>query len=132
MAQQEGPAMAARVARGMVMYARRNGNAPQQSGILRHRAHLTDLVHRAQDIVDERFRERLPLTELSHAVGVSERTLTRAFTDSLQLSPLRYQQLLRLEEAESLIEHGSTVESAAAAVGFDDARMLRRLRSHRP
>lgn len=89
-------------------------------------------MHRAQDIVDERFRERLPLAELSHAVGVSERTLTRAFTDSLQLSPLRYQQLLRLEEAESLIEHGSTVESAAAAVGFDDARMLRRLRSRRP
>lgn len=130
-AQQEGPAMAARVARGMVMYARRNGNAPQQSGILRYRAHLADVVHRAQDIVDQRFRERLPLSELSHAVGVSPRTLTRAFTESVRLSPLRYQQLLRLEEAESLIEHGSTVEAAAAAVGFDDARMLRRLRSRR-
>lgn len=128
-AQQEGPAMAARVARGMVMYSRRNGNAPQQSGILRHRAHLADVVHRTQDILDERFREPLPLAELSHRVGVSPRTLSRAFTEAIQLSPLRYQQLLRVEEAESMIEHGSTVEAAALAVGFDGARMLRRLRS---
>ncbi len=128
-AQQEGPAMAARVARGMVMYTRRNGNAPQESSILRHRAHLSDVVHQAQDVLDERFRERLPLVDLARSVGVSERTLTRAFSDAVQLTPLRYQQLLRLEEAQSLIQHGSTVESAAAAVGFDDARMLRRLRA---
>jgi transcriptional regulator GlxA family with amidase domain len=42
---------------------------------------------------------------------------------------LRYQQELRLERAEHLIGHGATVESAARAVGFEDARMLRRLRS---
>jgi transcriptional regulator GlxA family with amidase domain len=44
-------------------------------------------------------------------------------------TPLRYQQLLRVERAEYLIGHGSTVESAARAVGFADARMLRRLRA---
>ncbi|WP_427016320.1 GlxA family transcriptional regulator [Pseudarthrobacter sp. P1] len=128
-AQQEGPAVAARVARGMVMYTRRNGTAPQQSAILRHRGHLSDVVHHAQDVLDERFRERLPLAEVAREVGVSARTLTRAFSEAVQLSPLRYQQLLRLEEADALIQHGSTVEAAAAAVGFDDARMLRRLRA---
>ncbi|MDQ6754656.1 MAG: DJ-1/PfpI family protein [Actinomycetota bacterium] len=128
-AEQEGPAAAARVARGMVMYTRRNGNAPQESTILRHRAHLSDVVHQAQNLLDERFRERLPLHDVARQVGVSERTLTRAFAQAVQLSPLRYQQLLRVEEAESLIQHGSTVEAAALAVGFDDARMLRRLRS---
>jgi transcriptional regulator GlxA family with amidase domain len=48
------------------------------------------------------------------------------------MTPLRYQQLLRLERAEHLIGHGSTVEAAAHAVGFQDARMLRRLRHARP
>ncbi|MEV7623479.1 hypothetical protein [Actinoplanes sp. NPDC089786] len=43
--------------------------------------------------------------------------------------PDRYQQSLRLERAEHLIGHGSTVEAAARAVGFGDARMLRRLRN---
>jgi transcriptional regulator GlxA family with amidase domain len=45
------------------------------------------------------------------------------------MTPLRYQQTLRLERAENLIAHGSTVEAAARSTGFDDARMLRRLRS---
>jgi transcriptional regulator GlxA family with amidase domain len=42
---------------------------------------------------------------------------------------LRYQQTLRLERAESLIAQGSSVAAAARAVGFEDARMLRRLRA---
>ena len=44
------------------------------------------------------------------------------------MTPLRYQQELRVERAEHLIGHGATVEAAARAVGFADARMLRRLR----
>lgn len=123
-----GAVAAARVAREMVVYARRNGDELQDSVMLRHRAHLNDLGHRVQDVIDSRFAERLPLRMLAADVGVSERTLTRAFTAATGLTPLRYQQLLRLERAEHLIGHGSTVEAAARAVGFDDARMLRRLR----
>ncbi len=46
-----------------------------------------------------------------------------------ELTPLRYQQTLRLERAEHLISHGATVDAAARSVGFEDARMLRRLRA---
>jgi transcriptional regulator GlxA family with amidase domain len=74
----------------------------------------------------------LTLAELASAGGVSERTLTRAFGRSTGLTPLRYQQLLRLERAEHLIGSGATVEAAARDVGFGDARMLRRLRSRGP
>ena len=124
-----GPAAAARVARQMVIFARRNGDEPQESAMLRHRGHLSDVVHRVQDQIDLRFTERLPLTDLADTGGVSPRTLTRLFGDATGLTPLRYQQTLRLERAEHLIGHGATVESAARAVGFEDARMLRRLRS---
>ncbi|MDQ1289521.1 MAG: hypothetical protein QG622_3087 [Actinomycetota bacterium] len=124
-----GPAAAARAARAMVVYARRNGDAPQESVMLRHRSHVSDVVHRVQDLVDARFAEPLRLADLATAAGVSERTLTRAFVHAIGLSPLRYQQLLRLEHAEHLIGGGSTVEAAARSAGFADARMLRRLRS---
>ncbi|MDH6135587.1 transcriptional regulator GlxA family with amidase domain [Kitasatospora sp. MAA4] len=130
LAVRHGPTMAARVARSMVVYARRNGDEPQASAMLRHRSHLSDTVHRVQDLIDTRFAEPLSLAELSACAGVSERTLTRLFgraTDGL--TPLRYQQTLRLERAEHLISHGTTVEAAAREVGFDDARMLRRLRA---
>jgi Transcriptional regulator containing an amidase domain and an AraC-type DNA-binding HTH domain len=129
-ATRHGPAVGARVARDMVVYARRNGHEPQTSAMLRYRSHLDDTVHRAQDLLDARFDRPLPLPELAAAVGVSERTLTRLFgraTDGL--TPLRYQQALRLERAEHLISHGATVDAAAHAVGFEDARMLRRLRA---
>ncbi|WP_433889216.1 GlxA family transcriptional regulator [Streptomyces sp. CA-111067] len=123
-----GPGEAARAARQMVVYARRNGDEQQASAMLRHRAHLSDAVHRTQDVIDARFADRLALSELAAGAGLSARTLTRRFTASTGRTPLRYQQELRLERAEHMIAHGATMEAAAHAVGFQDPRMLRRLR----
>ncbi|MFJ3754941.1 MULTISPECIES: GlxA family transcriptional regulator [unclassified Streptomyces] len=131
-ATRHGPALAAQVARDMVVYARRNGHDPQASAMLRYRSHLDDTVHHAQDLLDARFDQALPLSALAAAVGVSERTLTRLFTRATGgLTPLRYQQTLRLERAEHLIGHGATTDAAARAVGFEDPRMLRRLRARK-
>lgn len=126
-----GPGAAAKVARSMVVYARRNGHERQTSAMLRHRSHLSDVVHRVQDLIDSRFTEPLPLAHLAAASGVSVRTLTRLFGDATGMTPLRYQQTLRLERAEHLIGQGATVEAAARGAGFQDARMLRRLRAGR-
>ncbi|AZP22153.1 helix-turn-helix domain-containing protein [Streptomyces aquilus] len=128
-AARHGPAVAAKVARDMVVYARRNGHDAQSSAMFRHRSHLDDTVHHVQDLIDARFDHPLPLPALASAVGVSERTLTRLFTRATGLTPLRYQQTLRLERAQHLIGHGATLEAAARSVGFEDARMLRRLRA---
>jgi transcriptional regulator GlxA family with amidase domain len=130
-AARDGPAAAARVAREMVVYARRNGDEHQASAMLRHRNHLSDVAHHAQDRIETAFTAPLALADLARACGVSERTLTRRFTQATGTTPLRYQQVLRLERAEHLIGHGATVEAAARAVGFQDARMLRRLRAAR-
>ncbi|HEX2143240.1 MAG TPA: helix-turn-helix domain-containing protein [Glycomyces sp.] len=113
----------------MVVFARRNGHEPQASAMLRHRSHLSDTAHRVQDRIDTHYSEPLRLADLAADCGVSQRTLTRQFTSAVGTTPLRYQSLLRLERAEHLIGQGVTVESAARAVGFADARMLRRLRA---
>lgn len=124
-----GPAAAARVARSMVVYARRNGDDQQASAMLRHRAHLSDVVHRVQNLIDARFTDTLPLAGLADGCGVSQRTLTRLFVQATGMTPLRYQQTLRVERATHLIGQGVTVDAAARATGFGDARMLRRLRA---
>jgi transcriptional regulator GlxA family with amidase domain len=129
LARRHGPGFAARIAREMVVYARRNGDEHQTSAMLRFRSHLSDTVHCVQNVIDARFTQPLTLGELASAGGVSKRTLTRAFVRATGLTPLRYQQLLRLERAEHLIGRGATVEAAGRDVGFTDARMLRRLRS---
>ena len=112
----------------MVVYARRNGDEQQASAMLRHRNHLSDFAHRAQDSIESRFADTLPLADLAADCGVSERTLTRRFVAATGMTPLRYQQVLRVERAQHLIGQGATVEAAARTVGFADARMLRRLR----
>ncbi|WP_232666476.1 GlxA family transcriptional regulator [Pseudonocardia sp. TRM90224] len=128
-AEDHGPAVAARVARTLVVPARRNGSAPQASVMLRHRDHLADTVHRALDVLDARFADPLPLDELAAALGVSPRTLTRRFHAATGTTPLRYQHELRLEKAGELQAQGWSQDAAARAVGFTDGRMLRRLRS---
>lgn len=127
--QRDGAALAAKVARAMVIFGRRNGDAAQLGAMLRFRDHLRETVHRAQNLIDSRFDSHLPLADIAAECAVSERTLTRAFREATGLTPLRYQQLLRLERAEQLVLSGATLESAARSVGFDDARMLRRLRA---
>lgn len=124
-----GPAAAASIARTMVVYARRNGDEQQNSALLRYRAHISDAVHQVQDVIEARLTDRLPLAELAQVAGCSERTLTRLFGRATGMTPLRYQQTLRWERAEHLVAGGATMESAARAVGFEDARMLRRLRA---
>ena len=96
--------------------------------MLRHRNHVSELAHRAQDHIEARFTSPLPLADLARDCGVSERTLTRRFVAATGLTPLRYQQVLRLERAEHLLGQGATADAAARTVGFTDARMLRRLR----
>ncbi len=127
-ATRHGPAVAAGVARAMIVPVRRHGDERQASAVLRHRAHPDDVVHRVQDLIDARFTERLPLAELARAAGCGERTLTRLFVQATGMTPLRYQQALRVERVEHLVGHGATVDAAARAVGFADARMVRRLR----
>lgn len=95
----------------------------------RCRSHLSDVVHRLQDVIDARFTEPRPFSQLAAEAGVGKRTMTRRFTRAAGMTPLRYQSLRRLERAEHRIGRGATVEAAARAVGFADARMLRRLRA---
>jgi transcriptional regulator GlxA family with amidase domain len=128
-ATRHGPATAAAIARTMVVYARRNGDDQQASVLLRHRSHVNETVHRIQDVIESRLADRLSLTDLATLAGCSERTVTRLFGKATGMTPLKYQQALRVERAEHLIGQGATVEAAARNVGFEDARMLRRLRS---
>jgi transcriptional regulator GlxA family with amidase domain len=123
-----GPGVAARLARELVVYPRGNGDEPPIGVPPRYRGHVDDLAHRLQDLVEARFTERLRLVDMSRELGFSERTLTRHFRRATGLTPLRYQQLLRVERAEQLIGRGSTVDAAARAVGLTDARALRALR----
>lgn len=130
-AHDHGPALAARVARTLVVPAWRPGAAPQVSVLLSHRDHLSDLTHRAQDILDDPSRPAESLDRLAARLGVSGRTLARHFTRATGLTPAGYAAAVRREHAAQLQSQGWTQQAAAAAVGYADARSLRQRSAQR-
>ncbi len=126
--QDRGPLVAARVARELVVYLRRDGGHGQSSIYLEYRTHLQPRVHRAQDWLIENFAAKVTLDQLADVVGTSARHLARSFKVATGLTPLGYQQRLRLEFAATLMQDpGLTLEAIADRCGFEDARSLRRL-----
>ena len=126
--QDYGPQMTARVARDLVVYFRRTGAHHQLNVFLDYRAHLHVGVHRVQDWLNEHPAEPAPLARLASLAAMSESTLTRAFRANTGLTPLQYQQRVRLEMAASLMrDHRLTLEVVAERCGFADVRHFRRL-----
>jgi transcriptional regulator GlxA family with amidase domain len=126
--QDHGPQMTARVARDLVVYFRRSGAHHQLNVFLDYRAHLHPGVHRVQDWLNEHPAEPAPLAKLASLAAMSESTLTRAFRANTGLTPLQYQQKVRLEMAAGLMrDHRLTLEVIAERCGFADVRHFRRL-----
>lgn len=123
-----GPELAAGVARELVLYLRRDGDAAQISPFLRHRDHVQPAVHRVQDHLAQHLDAAFTLRELAGVAGLSPRGLTRAFTTATGITPFAYQRQLRLERARTLLSGTDlTVEAVALRCGFRDARQLRRV-----
>jgi transcriptional regulator GlxA family with amidase domain len=123
-----GPALAAAVARELVVYIRRDGRAEQLSPFLDHRAHLNPLVHQVQDILARDLSVSPTLSDLAAAARISMRSLTQAFTTVIGMTPLQYQRHLRMDFAATLLATtDQSLDDIAAHCGFADARHLRRL-----
>ncbi|MGL6071454.1 GlxA family transcriptional regulator [Craterilacuibacter sp.] len=125
--QQAGAALAARVARRMVVYSRRDGAAPQLSPFMAHRNHLNPALHKAQDLIAADPAHPWSLAALAARVHVSPRHLSRLFREHAATSIVAYRQALQIEVARERIVQGARIEAAAEAAGFSSARTLRRV-----
>lgn len=126
--QQHGSHLAAEVARYLVVYLRRNGSQSQQSVYLEYRNHLHPGVHQVQNWLAEHAIETVSLDQLAQIANMSVRNFSRAFKEATGLTPMQYQQCLRLEVATMLLQNSElSIEAIAARCGFEDARHFRRL-----
>ncbi|HYM59491.1 MAG TPA: helix-turn-helix domain-containing protein [Thermoanaerobaculia bacterium] len=124
---EHGPLIAARVAREMVVYLRRDGAHRQDSIYLDHRTHMHPGVHAVQDWLVAHPAEASRLPDLARRAHMSVRNLTRAFQRATGVSIAEYRRGLRLEHAKSLLSNpGLTIENVAEKSGFSSARQLRR------
>ena len=126
--QHHGPRMAARVARELVVYMRRDGHQRQESVYLDHRTHLHPGIHAVQDWFIANPSRVARLAELSAVAHMSPRNLTRVFRQATGISIHEYRTRLRLEQVRSLLNNPElTLEAIADRCGFAGARQLRRV-----
>ncbi len=125
------PAIAASVARSMVVFTRRGADGVQLSPWLTSRNHLHNGVHRVQDLVGSDPTQNWPLAALAEHAHMSERNLTRAFKTMTGQTIRDYHNQLRLALAQNIAATQQlTSEQIAERVGIGSARHLRRLMQH--
>jgi transcriptional regulator GlxA family with amidase domain len=122
-----GSLLAARVAREMVVYLRRDGHQKQASVYLDYRAHFNSGVHIVQDYLITHVKAQAPIVELAEMARMSPRNLTRSFRRETGLSIAEFRNKVRLEVARNMMENlNMTVEVVAEQSGFNDPRHFRR------
>lgn len=70
--------------------------------------------------IQEHYAEHLYLDQICDCAGLSKSTLLRAFTKAKGVTPYRYLQSIRVNEAKKLLEQGKTPVDAAMQTGFSD------------
>jgi transcriptional regulator GlxA family with amidase domain len=123
-----GPAVAAEVAREMVVYLRRTANDPQISPWLEHRNHLHPAVHRAQEAILREPSAPWSIEGIARVAHTSERHLTRLFREHAGVSALGYLQHIRATLARERLRSTTwTRERVAESAGFSSAHQMRRV-----
>lgn len=113
-------------ARELVVHSRRMGEDPQVSEELRHRNHVSPLIHEVQDHMMRAYREPLTVALLARHHRVSARHLQRLFKNNTGLSIKSYLTALRLERARALLMDGrDSIELVAEKSGFSSTRAFR-------
>ncbi len=77
-------------------------------------------IEKACEYMEQRFTERIYLEQICHHAGLSKSTLLRAFTKSKGVTPYRYLETIRINEAKKLLSEGVLPVEAAIRTGFSD------------
>jgi AraC-type DNA-binding domain-containing proteins len=73
----------------------------------------------AQEIVRKHYNTKITTARIAMEVGVSERTLKRAFKNHFHIGIYEFQLKLRMEKAKELLECGGcTIKKVAWQVGY--------------
>jgi transcriptional regulator GlxA family with amidase domain len=117
-----------KVARGLVVYYRRNDNHTQKSIYLDYRNHINPKIHEVQDHMINHLSADNSVEDLADLVAMSPRNLSRVFKEKTGTTIIEYLTLLRIEYAKKFINNPEyTIEYIASQCGFKSARQLQRI-----
>lgn len=77
-------------------------------------------IENACRFMEQHFAERIVLDQICRQAGLSKSTLLRAFTKTKGITPYRYLETVRINEAKNLLSDGVSPLDAAIRTGFSD------------
>jgi transcriptional regulator GlxA family with amidase domain len=124
----KGPHFVHKVARGLVVYHRRDPSHSQKSIYLDFRNHINPKIHEVQDYLINNLAKENSIETLAEIVAMSPRNLSRVFKESTGLTIVEYLTELRRETAKTLLNNPDyTMDYIASQCGFKTARQLQRI-----
>jgi len=116
------------IARELVIYNRRNGNAAQESELLKCRNHIHTGIHKVQDYLIENISTKTKLSQLAEIATMSERNFTRTFKKETGLTANEFITNIRIAKAKELLKNPnfSKIE-VANKVGLQSEKQLSRI-----
>jgi transcriptional regulator GlxA family with amidase domain len=126
-AQATSPAIAARIARHLVVYMRRDSHAAQISPWLDGRNHIHPAIHRVQDAITANPAADWTQDAMADIAATSPRHLLRLFHQATGMTPIDFVNRLRIALAKDLIATSHLhMEAIAERAGFSSSRHFRR------
>lgn len=120
-----GDDIAAKVAREMVVYAKRPGGQAQHSTLLALDAGAPRFAA-LNAWMRENLASDLSVERLAAQAAMSARNFARAYAGETGVTPAKAVERLRTEAARDLLERGANVQDAARHTGFGDPERMRR------
>jgi len=77
-------------------------------------------IEKACEFIRQHYQERIYLDQICRYAGLSKSTLLRAFIKSKGITPYRYLETIRINEAKELLGRGVQPVEAAMRTGFSD------------
>lgn len=115
------------VARELVVYVRRAGNQSQFSEFLKVQAQAEGPCQGIVDWILANLKSDLTLESIAQHASLSSRQISRLFIENFRLSPVKFVEHMRLDEARAMLaNYGASINLISASVGFKNPDSFRR------
>lgn len=122
-----GPALAVDVARMLVLYLRRSGGQSQFSAPMTLRALVGNPFRNLHDWLFQNLAQPITVESMAAHAAMSLRNFTRLFKHQTGMTPARFLESMRLNQARELLETTDiSIAATAQACGFVREERLRR------
>lgn len=123
-----GKPTASEVARHLVLYLRRPGIQPQFGNSLPDYDMMSPFVKEVRDLLKNKLGEAVTIEDMAEKMNMSVRNFSRVFLKESGLTPGRFLEKMRMDQAKNMLEYTDmSIDMIADQCGFGSSVSLRRL-----